>query len=339
MTDTMRAWQAVAYGTTADCLQLRTLPRPMPGPGEVRIRVRAASLNPIDYKLLHGDLRRLMSLRFPMTLGFDASGIVDAVGAGSNQFAVGDNVYFRASRDTLGAFAEYSVQPEAFVASRPANLDAIGAASLPLVALTTVQGLVDRAHAEHGQRILIQAGSGGLGTFAIQYAKQLGLIVETTTSSGNAGWVAALGADRVIAYDREPVTTRGPIYDIVLDSLGGEHTLQAFDVLKPGGVVVSVAGPPDREMARKFGRNPLARLAMWAMARKVYAAADRKQARYFRYLTESSGPQLANVAALVELKRLRPVIDSVFEFERAVDAFDHLIAGRAKGKIVLKLPG
>jgi len=333
----MRAWQAVAYGKAADCLQLRTLPRPMPGPGEVRIRVRAASLNPIDYKLLKGDLRALTSLRFPVTLGFDASGIVDAVGAGSSQFAIGDNVFFRASRDTLGAFAEFSVQPEAFVATRPANLDAIGAASLPLVALTTVQGLVDRAHAQHGQRILIQAGSGGLGTFAIQYAKQLGLVVETTTSSGNAEWVAALGADRVIAYDREPVAARGPIYDIVLDSLGGEHTLQAFDVLKPGGVVVSVAGPPDRDMAKKFARNPVVRLAMWAMARKVYAAAARKQARYFRYLTESSGAQLTNIAGLVELKRIRPVIDSVFEFDQALAAFDHLVAGRAKGKIVLKL--
>ncbi len=333
----MRAWQAIAYGSPVDCLKLRTLPRPIPGPGEVRVRVRAASLNPIDYKLLHGDLRRLTSLRFPVTLGFDASGIVDAVGAGSSRFAVGDNVYFRASRDTLGAFAEFSVQPEAFVALRPANLDAIGAASLPLVALTTVQGLVDRAHAEHGQRILIQAGSGGLGTFAIQYAKQLGLIVETTTSSGNADWVGALGADRVISYDRESVAARGPIYDIVLDSLGGEHTMQAFDVLKPGGVVVSVAGPPDREMARKFGRIPVARLAMWAMARKVYAAANKKHARYFRYLTESNGAQLANIAGLVELKRIHPVIDSVFEFDQALAAFDRLISGRAKGKIVLKL--
>lgn len=334
----MRAWQAVAYGSAATCLKLRALPLPAPGEGEVRIRVQAASLNPIDYKLLHGDLRRLMTLQFPVTLGFDASGVVDAVGSGAARFGVGDRVYFRASRDTLGAFAEFSVQPESFVARRPGNLDAIGAASLPLVALTTVQGLVDRAQARAGQRILIHAGSGGLGTFAIQYAKQLGLIVETTTSSGNAGWVAALGADRVIAYDRESPQSRGAIYDIVLDSLGGAQTLQAVDLLKPGGTVVSVAGPPDREMARKFARNPLARLAMWAMARKVYAAAKGKQARYFRYLTESSGEQLAQVAALVERGGIHPVIDSVFEFERAVEAFDHLVAGRAKGKIVLKLP-
>ncbi len=335
----MRAWQATAYGPTKDALSLATIPRPVPGPGELRLRVQAASLNPIDYKLVHGALRRVQPLSFPVSIGFDASGIVDAVGAGVTAFRVGDPVFVRASRDTLGAFAEYSVQPERFVAHRPANIDAIGAASLPLVALTTVQGLVDRAQVHAGERILIHAGSGGLGSFAIQYAKALGMIVETTTSSRNAEWVQALGADRVICYDRDDLRARGAIYDVVFDTLGGAHTLEAFELLKSGGAVVSVAGPPDREMAARFAGSFVVKLAMRWMARKVYAAANRKQARYFRYLTESSGAQLAHIAAMVELGTVHPVVDRVFDFEQGLAAFDYLEAGRAKGKVVLKMRG
>jgi NADPH:quinone reductase-like Zn-dependent oxidoreductase len=218
----------------------------------------------------------------------------------------------------------------------PADLDFAGAASLPLVALTTVQGLVDRAHAQAGQRILIHAGSGGLGSFAIQYAKAIGLLVDTTTSSRNVDWVRELGADAVIAYDREDYRTRGPVYDIVFDTLGGEHTRQGFDVLKPGGAVVSVAGPPDAEMRAKFSAGkPLVRFAMWMLARQVYADAAKKNARYFRYLTESDGGQLQAIADLVAAGAIRPVIDRAFAFDAAVDAFEYLVAGRAKGKVVL----
>lgn len=335
MDESMRAWQAVSYGRAEESLRLASIPKPRPGAGQVRIRVQAASLNPVDYKLLHGDLRRVQQLGFPVTLGFDASGVIDALGEGAGKFKLGDQVFVRASRDTLGAFAEYSVQPEEFVALAPSNATLAGAASLPLVALTTVQGLVDRAQARAGQRILIHAGSGGLGSFAIQYAKLLGLSVDATTSSGNAAWVKALGATRVIAYDRDDYRKAGAIYDIVFDTLGGTHTLDSFSVIKTGGCVVSVAGPPDREMAAKFADGFLARMAMRFMARRVYAAARAKQARYFRYLTESSGAQLADVATLVERGKIKPVVDRVFAFEDLIAALNYLIAGRAKGKVVI----
>jgi alcohol dehydrogenase len=335
MNESMRAWQAISYGKAEESLRLASIPKPLPGEGEVRIRVQAASLNPIDYKLLHGDLRRVQKLEFPVTLGFDASGVIDALGEGASKFKLGEQVFVRASRDTLGAFAEYSVQPEKFVALAPKNATLAGAASLPLVALTTIQGLVDRAQAQAGQRVLIHAGSGGLGSFAIQYAKSLGLSVDTTTSSGNATWVRALGATRVIAYDREDYRKSGPIYDIVFDTLGGAHTLDSFSVLKPGGCVVSVAGPPDREMAEKFADGFLVRMAMKFMARKVYAAARGKRARYFRFLTESSGAQLAEVATLVESGAIKPVVDRVFGFDDLIAAFNYLVAGRAKGKVVI----
>jgi alcohol dehydrogenase len=337
MKETMRAWQASGYGQAVDRLRLNTVDKPEPGPGEVRLRVQAAALNPIDYKLLHGDLRRIHPLHFPVTLGFDASGVVDAVGGQVTRLGVGDRVFVRASRDSLGAFAEYSLQPERFVALAPPSLSAAEAASLPLVALTTVQGLVDRAQAAPGQRILIHAGSGGLGSFAIQYARHLGLRVDSTTSSRNAAWVSELGAERVFAHDLEDYRDAGPVYDLVFDTLGGAHTLGAFAVLKPGGCVVSVAGPPDREMTEKFAGNFLVAAVMKWSARKVYAAARRKQARYFRYLTESDGGQLAQIADLVERGTLRPVVDRIFAFEDAVAAFDYLSAGHARGKVVLDL--
>jgi alcohol dehydrogenase len=200
---TLRAWRAHGYGSAARKLSLDTLPLVLPGPGDVRIRLHAASLNPIDYKLLHGALRGVLPWSFPATIGFDGAGVIDAVGEGVAGFAIGDRVFVRASRETIGTFAQTTVQPARFVAPMPAGLDFAGAASLPLVALTTVQGLVDRAQARAGQRILIHAGSGGLGTFAIQYAKALGLVVDTTTSSRNVDWVAALRAHPVNAYDRE----------------------------------------------------------------------------------------------------------------------------------------
>jgi len=339
MTQAMLAWQAVAHGSPKDCLRLVSVPMPVPGPGELRVRVGAASLNPIDFKLLRGDLRRVHALTFPVTLGFDASGVVDAVGPGESRFKIGDRVFVRASRETLGAFAQYTVQPEAFVALAPVRTSVVGAASLPLVALTTVQGLVDRAQARSGQRILIHAGSGGLGSFAIQYAKRLGLRVDSTTSSRNVERVRALGADDVIAYDREDYASRGRVYDIVFDTLGGEHTLKSFRVLQAGGCVVSVAGPPDRQMIAKFGRNFLVRTVMKLMSHRVHAAARAGSARYFRYLTESSGAQLQAIAELVDAGEVRPVVDRVFDFSDAVAAFEYLMAGHAQGKVVLDMEG
>ena len=337
MGESMRAWQALSHGPIAASLRLNSIARPMPGPGEVRLKVQAASLNPIDFKLVQGALQRFQKLHFPVTIGFDACGVIDAVGSGVQKFRPGDRVFVRASRDTLGAFAEYSVQPQQFVALAPANLDAVGAASLPLVALTTVQGLVDRARAKAGQRILIHAGSGGLGSFAVQYAHHLGLLVDTTTSSRNATWVKQLGAARVFSYDEEDYCSAGEIYDIVFDTLGGKHTLDAFSVLKHGGSVVSVAGPPDREMTARFGGNFLARTVMSLLARKVHRVAREKHARYFRYLTESNGSQLAKIATLVEQGAIRPVVDRVFPFEDCIAAFEYLMAGRARGKVVLDI--
>ncbi|HOZ06201.1 MAG TPA: NADP-dependent oxidoreductase [Arenimonas sp.] len=334
---TMRAWQAMHYGNERDSLRLNTVEKPSPAAKEVCIKVHAASLNPIDYKLLHGDLKKVMPMPFPITMGFDAAGVVYSVGSSVTRFKLGDKVYVRASRESLRAFAEYTVQPEAFVAMMPSACNFEESASFPLVALTTVQGFVDRAHLKSGDSILIHAGSGGLGSFAIQYARQMGLTVHTTTSSKNADWVQKLGAEKVFCYDLVDIGTINNQYDAVFDTLGGKETLQAFVQIKSGGVVISVAGPPDIEMRNKFASNPVVRFVMWMMSRKVYAAAKTKNARYFRYLTESSGEQLSQITLLVEQGKIKPVIDRVFPFEQGIEAFEYLVAGRAKGKVIIRI--
>jgi alcohol dehydrogenase len=332
----MRAFVLGGYGAVTDNVRLAEIADPVAGPGEVLIEIHAASLNPIDFKLVHGALKRISNYQLPRPIGFDASGVVLAVGAGTVKFKPGDVVYARASRDTIGSFAEQIALPEKFVALKPAAISHAAAASLPLVGLTTLQGF-ERAGARAGQRILIHAGSGGVGTFAVQYARHLGLHITSTTSSKNADFVKSLGADRVIAYDRENYLEQGGEYDIVYDTLGGAFTIDAFKLVKRGGIVISLSGPPDRDFARREGKGWLVRIAVWLMGRKVYAAAERAGAEYCWFFTESSGDQLREIAVLVDRGAIKPVIDREFAFEQLPEALSYLEAGRARGKVVLKV--
>jgi alcohol dehydrogenase len=332
----MRAFVLTGYGAIAYNVRLAEIADPVAGPGEVLIEIHAASLNPIDFKLVHGALKRISKYQLPRPFGFDASGIVLAVGAGATSFKPGDVVYARASRDTIGSFAEQIALPAKLVAFKPAGISHAQAASLPLVGLTTLQGF-ERARVRAGQRILIHAGSGGVGTFAVQYAGYLGLHVTATTSSKNADFVKSLGADRVIAYDRENYLDQGGDYDIVYDTLGGAFTIDAFKLVKRGGTVISLSGPPDRDFARREGKGWLIRLAVWLMGRKVYAAAERAGAEYCWFFTESSGDQLREITSLVDSGAIKPVIDREFGFEQLPEALSYLEAGRARGKVVLKV--
>ena len=233
-------------------------------------------------------------------------------------------------------FAEKIALAEGFVALKPARISHGEAASLPLVGLTTLQGF-EKVGARAGQRILIHAGAGGIGTFAIQYAKHVGLHVTTTTSSKNADFVKSLGADRVIAYDRENYLEQGGDYDIVYDTLGGDFTVDAFKVVKRGGAVISLSGPPDRDFARRMGAGLVVKIAVWLMSRKVYAASEAAGARYCWFFTEPSGDQLREIAGLVDAGKIRPVIDREFAFEKLPEALAYLEKGRARGKVVLKV--
>jgi alcohol dehydrogenase len=330
----MRAFVLTGYGAISDNVRLTEIPDPIAGPGEVLIEIHAASLNPIDFKTVRGDLKRISKYELPRPFGFDASGIVMSAGTGATRFKPGDAVYVRASRDTIGTFAEQIVVDEKFVALKPAKISHAAAASLPLVGLTTLQGF-SRAGARAGQRILIHAGSGGVGTFAVQYARHLGLDVTSTTSSKNADFVKSLGANRVIAYDRENYLEQGGDYDIVYDALGGAFTVDAFKLVKRGGAVISLSGPPDRDFARREGAGWLVRVAVWLMGRKVYAASAKAGASYCWFFTEPNGDQLRDIAALVDRGAIKPVIDREFPFEQLPAALTYLEAGRARGKVVL----
>jgi alcohol dehydrogenase len=332
----MRAYLLTGYGAVSGNVRFAEIPDSRAGAGEVVIDIHAASLNPIDFKLVHGALKRISKYKLPRPIGFDASGIVTSVGPGVTRFKPGDAVYARAARDSIGTFAEQIALPEKLVAPKPTTLSHAEAASLPLVGLTTLQGF-GRAGARTGQRILIHAGSGGVGTFAVQYARHLGLHVTSTTSSRNADFVRSLGADRVIGYDRENYLEQGSGYDIVYDTLGGVFTVDAFKVVKRGGVVISLSGPPDRDFARREGAGPLVRIAVWLMGRKVYAASAKAGAAYCWFFTESNGDQLRDIAALVESGAIKPVIDREFAFEKLPEALAYLEAGRARGKVVLRV--
>jgi alcohol dehydrogenase len=330
----MRAFLLDGYGTIADHVRLADVADPVPGPGDVLIEIHAASLNPIDFKIVRGDLKRVSKYQLPRTFGFDASGVVLSAGTKATRFKPGDAVYVRSSRETIGTFAERIALPEKFVALKPASVSHAEAASLPLVGLTTLQGFA-KVGARAGQRILIHAGAGGIGTFAVQYSKHLGLHVTTTTSSKNADFVKSLGADRVIAYDRQNYLEQGGGYDIVYDTLGGAFTVDAFKIVKRGGAVISLSGPPDRDFARREGAGLLVRVAVWLMSRKVYAASEKAGASYCWFFTEPSGDQLREIAGLVEAGAVKPVIDREFAFDQLPQALAYLEKGRARGKVVL----
>lgn len=332
----MRAWLLDKYADPVAQLRLAEQTSQALAADELRIDIRATSINPIDYKMAKGELRSVQRLRFPVCLGFDLAGVVLECGSEVRGFAVGDRVLARSDRQRLGAFAEQLCLPASWVAKIPNNLPFAEAASLPLVGLTTVQGLSQRAQAMTGQSILIQAGTGGVGSFAVQYAKALGLHVTATCSSRNQDLARQLGADEVICYDQQDYRSTTQRFDLVFDLLGGEHTMAGFDLLNPGGAVVSIAGPPDRWFAKQAGLSWWMRLLMPLVAGKVWTRAERSGFRYFRFLTEPNGAQLADIIRWVEAGKIKPLVDSRFAFEQLPQAIAEAMKGHARGKVVVE---
>lgn len=286
----------------------------------------------------NGELKVILPYRLPVVLGNDLAGIVVEVGAAVTRFAVGDEVFARPDKDRIGTFAELIAVHQDDVAIKPATLTTEEAAFLPLVALTSWQVLVERANIQPGQRVLVHAGSGGLGTIAIQLAKHLGAHVATTTSTANVGLVKRLGADVVVVYKKQAFETVLHDYDVVLDSLGGETLLKFLDVLEPGGQAITVSGPPDAAFGRELGANPVIRLVMSALSSRIRRRARRRNVTYSFLFKKASGDQLRELTPLIEAGRIRPVVDTVFSFESAPEALEYLETGRAKaGKVVLKM--
>jgi NADPH:quinone reductase-like Zn-dependent oxidoreductase len=332
----MKAFAVGRYGSK-DGLQMREMPEPGIGEHDVLVEVRAASVNLLDAKIRDGGFKRILPYRVPFVLGNDMAGRVVRVGPAVRSFAPGDEVYARPGTDTIGTFAELATVHEDDLALKPATLTMEESAALPLVALTAWQALVDRADLQPGQKILVHAGSGGVGTIAIQLARHLGAHVATTTSTANTGWVKNLGADVVIDYKRDDFEKILRDYDMVLDSLGGQTLEKSLRVLKPGGIAIGIAGPPDPGFAREIGTNPVVRLATVLLSARTRLRARRRHVRYSFLFMKASGEQLRAIAALVDAGTIRPVLDRVFPFESTKDAMAYVESGRAKGKVVVTM--
>lgn len=306
---------------------------PIVGDHDVLIEVAAAGVNQLDAKTLHGDFKQIFPHQLPHILGSDVAGTVIRTGAQVSSLSVGDDVFCMSAQQ--GAFAERIAIAEADVALRPRTASVVEAASLPLVGLTAWQALVVRGKVTPGQKVLIHAGAGGVGSVTIQLAKHLGAHVATTASAANIEFVRSLGADIAIDYRTQDFETELSGYDLVLDSIGGENLEKSLRVLKPGGKVIGISGPPDPTFAKENGLNPLVRLAIAGMSSSIRRQAKKLGVSYEFMFVQPSGDQLRNIAALVDDGAVRPVVGTPFPFSQTPEALNALISGGLRGKVVV----
>lgn len=326
----MKAFQIVKYGDLKDSLAIREIEKPSVQPKDILVAVKAASINPIDYKIVEGKLKEMLTLNLPVTMGYDVSGIVVEKGSNVLNFEIGDEVYARVPQEQMGTIAEFVAVNNELVSLKPENLSFEQASGLPLIGLTAIQAL-EKVGIKKGDRILIHAGSGGVGSFAIQYAKTKGAIVYTTTSTKNVDWVKALGADRVIDYKTEDYKEIATDLDLVFDTLGGEYTLDAFKIIKEGGKVTTIAGPPDEETAKHMGMTD------YKLPEKLSKLMEEKSAVYKHTWMQPNAKQLNDIKRMVEDGAIKPIVDLIYSFEDGINAFEYLATGRAKGKVIITL--
>jgi alcohol dehydrogenase len=318
-------------------LRRADIPAPDLRDDEVLIEVHAASVNQLDSKIRDGEFKLILAYEMPLVLGHDVAGVVLRVGPSVRQFKPGDEVYARADDFRIGAFAEFIAVKESSLALKPRGLTMEEAASIPLVGLTAWQALVEKARLRKGQRVFIQAGSGGVGTFAIQLARHLGATVATTTSAGNAGLVKGLGADVVIDYRTEDFEAVLSGYDLVLHSQDGKALAKSLRVLKQGGRLISISGPPDPAFGQAIRAPGWMQLVL-----RLLSAGARRRARglgvdYEFLFMRAHGGQLKEITRLIEAGAIRPVVDKVFPFDATNEALAYVDSGRAKGKVVIKV--
>ena len=320
-----------------DQLEFAEIARPTIGPHELLVKVHAAGLNPIDNVIPTGSFKPILKFQLPTTMGSDLAGMVVETGSGVTRFKVGDAVFASVFDTGCGSLVEYVAVAEGAAALKPANLDFVQAASIPMVGLTSWQAFTEGAALAPGQKVFIPAGSGGIGTFAIQLAKHLGAHVGTTTSSANVALVRSLGADDVIDYKKQEFDELLKGYDAVLGTVRGDALERSLRILAPNATVMSLVGPPDAAFARRRGMNWLLKCVFSLLSRKIIRLAKQRNARYTFLFVRPDGAQLGKIGALLEQGRIRPVIDQVFPFERSIEGLAYLAQGRAKGKVVVQM--
>lgn len=329
-------WVASGYKKQ---LTQKDMPVPQPGPHDVVISVRAASLNPIDQKILNGEMRALMSFEFPLIPGSDGAGVVSQVGSEVTRFKPGDRVFFRAQSDRLGAFASYFATHEDTVALAPQGMSFTDAASLPLVGLTAWQALTEKADVKPGDRVLIHAGSGGVGSLSVQMAHHLGAYVIATASGKNADFVRSLGADEVIDYRTQRFEEHVSDLDVVFDPIGGPQLKRSISVVKRGGVVVGISTDPTPQLAREQELNPAIRLLFGVISLSTRRAAEKAGVRYEFLLMHPSGDQLAHLAKVCEDGVLKPVVGRRINYADIPHELENLSGNSVRGKVVVDIQG
>ena len=313
------------------------MPKPEVGGGDVLVQIHAAGVNLLDVKIADGEFKIFLPYRFPLVLGNDVAGVVVQVGSRVRRFKPGDEVYARPDKDRIGTFAEFVAMNEGDVAIKPAVLTMEEAASIPLVGLTAWQALVEMAELKPGQKVFIQAGTGGVGTFAIQLAKHLGATVATTASAANFDLLKDLGADILIDYKTQDFETMLHGYDVVLHSQDSETLDKSLRVLKPGGKLISISGPPDPAFADEIGLPWYVKSITGVLSFGARRKAKRRNVTYSFLFMRANGDQLSEITALMDRGVIRPVVERVFPFESTKDALDYVEKGRAKGKVVVKV--
>lgn len=335
-TPTMKALTFKRYGKSPD-IGFANIPQPALKADEMLVQVHAAGVNPIDNMIPTGKFKPVLHFQLPATLGSDLAGVVTKIGSHVTRFKPGDAVFANLFDLGTGAIAEFAAVPESAAALKPKNLDFVQAASIPMVGLTSWQALKERANLKAGQKVFIPAGSGGIGTFAIQLAKHLGAVVGTTTSTGNVELVRRLGADEVVDYKKQAFENVLRGYDAVLGAVRGDTIEKSIGILKPGGLIVSLVGPLDAAFARARRLNFFLAFVFGMMSRKIMRLARQKEVTYQFLFVRPEGAQLAEIGKLLEEERIQPVIDKVFPFEQAKDALSYLAQGHSKGKVVIKI--
>lgn len=333
---TMKALTFKRYGKSPE-IGLAEVPRPTLKSDELLVQVRAAGLNPIDNMIPTGTFKPVLHFQFPAILGSDLAGVVTEVGSNVTRFKPGDAVFASIFDLGTGSIAEFAVVPESAAAPKPTNLDFVQAASIPMVGLTSWQALKERANLQTGQKVFIPAGSGGIGTFAIQLAKHLGAKVGTTVSTGNVELVRSLGADEVVDYKKQEFENVLRGYDAVLGTVRGDTIEKSISILKPGSRIVSLIGPLDAAFARAKRLNFVLRFVFGMMSRKIMRLTKRRDVTYSFLFVHPDGAQLTEIGKLLEAQRIKPVIDKVFPFDQAKQALEYLAQGRSKGKVVVKM--
>ena len=332
----MKAFIIKRYGKKEE-LHLTEIAESVVNENDVLVQVHSAGVNLLDSKIRNGEFKLILPYKTPFTLGHELAGIVTKVGSKVSKFKVGDEVYSRPADHRIGTFAEYISVNESDLAIKPKNLTMEEAASIPLVGLTAWQALIEKANLQKGQKIFIQAGSGGVGTFAIQLAKHLGATVATTTSTANIELVKNLGADIVIDYKKDDFETILKDYDVVLNSQDTKTLEKSLKILKPGGKLISISGPPDPDFAKELGLSWMLQLILSLISLKVRKKAKQQGVTFSFLFMRAQGDQLSRITELIELGIIKPVIDKVFPFEQTNEALTYVETGRTKGKVVIKV--